>query len=95
MNKVNIQDKKLIDRKTYKAIKKYDRQQMENYLKELYMEAVKDTLDNVKIDKVVESFREILRDKFGIGPKRFDKSNIEQDIKRLFSEEYEQKERKK
>lgn len=66
-------DKKLINRKTYKAIKKMDRQEMEAFLAEVYNQGFQDGVEagdnaDFKIQLV-----EVLNNTKGIGPKLFDR----------------------
>lgn len=66
-------EKNLLNRKTYKAIKKYDRQQMEDFFKTIYEEGFKDGFkEGAKaapaIDLKIELVR-LLENVKGIGPK--------------------------
>ena len=66
-------DKKLINRKTYKAIKKMDRQEMEAFLAEVYNQGFEDGVDaGNKADFKIQLV-EVLNNTKGIGPKLFDR----------------------
>lgn len=86
-------EKQLLNRKMYKDIKRYDREQMELFAKNLYMEGLKDGAKSVEveveidIDSIVNRIKEMLRVRLGIGNIRFNRANIEQDIKEMFKGE--------
>lgn len=66
-------DKKLINRKTYKAIKKMDRQEMEVFLADIYKTGFEDGVDaGNKADFKIQLV-ELLNNTKGIGPKLFDR----------------------
>ncbi|WP_273328188.1 hypothetical protein [Vallitalea guaymasensis] len=96
MSKADKVSKQFIDRKMYKGIKKYDRQQMEQFAKNLYTEGFKAGFDyiekievKIETDIFIAKIKEILRVRLGIGNVRFNKSNIERDIKDMFQQEQE------
>lgn len=66
-------EKKLINRKQYKAVKKMDRQEMETFLARIYHQGFQDGAEagdnadfKIKLVKVLENTK-------GIGPKLFDR----------------------
>lgn len=64
-----MKDGKILNRKTYKAIKKYDRIQMEDYLQSIYKQGFVDGRESVPgID--ISNVRDILLEINGIGEKR-------------------------
>lgn len=66
-------DKKLLNRKLYKQIKRMDRQEMEEYLKDVYTEGFKDGAESAEGADFKIKLVEILNKTKGIGPKTFDK----------------------
>lgn len=66
-------DKKLMNRNVYKAIKKYDRQQMEGFLKTIYSEGFKDGVESgQRVDFKIELVK-ILENTKGVGEKTIEK----------------------
>lgn len=64
-----MKDGKILNRKTYKAIKKYDRIQMEDYLQSVYKQGFIDGRESVPgID--ISNVHDILLEINGIGEKR-------------------------
>jgi len=66
-------EKKLINRKTYKKVKKMDRQEMETFLARIYHQGYQDGVEDgnkagfkIQLVKVLENTK-------GVGPKTFDK----------------------
>lgn len=66
-------DKKLINRKQYKAIKKMDRQEMERFLARIYSEGFEDGVEAGDNADLKIKLVEILNKTKGVGPKTFDK----------------------
>lgn len=63
----------LINRKTYKAVKKMDRQEMEVFLADIYKTGFEDGVDaGNKADFKIQLV-EVLNNTKGIGPKLFDR----------------------
>lgn len=63
----------LINRKTYKAVKKMDRQEMEGFLATIYSEGFQDGIEaGNKADFKIQLV-EVLNNTKGIGPKLFDR----------------------
>lgn len=63
----------LINRKTYKAVKKMDRQEMERFLATIYSEGFQDGIKaGNKADFKIQLV-EVLNNTKGIGPKLFDR----------------------
>ena len=61
--------KPTISRELYKAVKKYDRQQLERFLQSLYMNGYNDgreSVPGVDVEKVIEAIAKTP----GIGPKK-------------------------
>ena len=64
-----MKDGKILNRKTYKEIKKYDRIQMEDYLQSIYKQGFVDGRESVPgID--ISNVHDILLEINGIGEKR-------------------------
>lgn len=62
-----------MNRKIYKAIKKYDRQQMENFLKTIYSEGFNDGAESgQRVDFKIELVQ-ILENTKGVGEKTIEK----------------------
>ena len=62
-----------MNREKYKAIKKYDRQQMENFIGVIYTEGYKaGAVDNTKVDYQIDLVR-ILKGVKGVGEKTIEK----------------------
>lgn len=66
-------DKKLINRKTYKAIKKMDRQEMEAFLAEVYNQGFQDGVDAGNKADFKIMLVQVLEKTKGVGPKTFDR----------------------
>lgn len=66
-------DKKLINRKQYKAIKKMDRQEMERFLARIYSEGFEDGVEAGDNADFKIKLVEVLENTKGIGPKLFDR----------------------
>lgn len=66
-------DKKLINRKTYKAIKKMDRQEMEAFLAEVYNQGFQDGVEAGDNADFKIKLVEVLNNTKGIGPKLFER----------------------
>lgn len=66
-------DKKLINRKTYKAIKKMDRQEMETFLARIYHQGFQDGVEAGDNADFKIKLVEVLENTKGIGPKLFDR----------------------
>jgi len=74
-------EKQLINRKIYKEIKRYDRQEMENFLVNIYHQGYQDRVkDGEKADFKIKLV-EILEKTKGVGPKMFDR--IMQTVKEM------------
>jgi len=74
-------EKQLINRKIYKEIKRYDRQEMENFLVNIYHQGYQDGVkDGEKADFKIKLV-EILEKTKGVGPKMFDR--IMQTVKEM------------
>ncbi len=71
----------LINRKTYKAVKKMDRQDMENFLATIYSEGFKDGTESAEMTDFKIQLVEILHKAKGVGPKTFD--NIMETMKEM------------
>ncbi len=63
----------LINRKTYKAVKKMDRQEMERFLATIYSEGFKDGAESAEGADFKIQLVEVLNNTKGIGPKLFDR----------------------
>lgn len=77
-------EKYMFTREWYKEIKKFDRQQMEEFCKNLYMEGYKDgkeDIPGIDLEKVVEAISQVK----GIGEKRL--QNIIDSVSVLFEEQ--------
>ncbi len=68
-----MKEKDLINRKTYKAVKRYDRQEMERFLKDIYTQGFRDGAEagsnadfKIKLVQVLESTK-------GVGEKTIKK----------------------
>lgn len=57
----------LLNRKTYKEIKKYDREQMENFLRTVYTEGFRDGVDAGEKTDFRIKLAQVLRNTKGIG----------------------------
>lgn len=57
----------LLNRKTYKEIKKYDREQMENFLRTLYTEGFRDGVDAGEKTDFRIKLAQVLNNTKGIG----------------------------
>lgn len=68
-----MEDKKLLNRKTYKIIKKYDRQQMENYIENIYKIGFKDGVDAGNNADFKIKLVELLDKTKGVGEKTTEK----------------------
>lgn len=58
----------LLNRKTYKEIKKYDREQMENFLRTIYTEGFRDGVDVGDRTDFRIKLSQVLNNTKGIGP---------------------------
>ena len=58
----------LLNRKTYKEIKKYDREQMENFLRTIYTEGFRDGVDAGDRTDFKIKLSQVLSNTKGIGP---------------------------
>lgn len=68
---IRYEKRTILNRKLYKNIKKYDREQLETYLINLYMEGHKDGRNDVPgVD--ISAIKEIVIGVKGIGEKRAD-----------------------
>lgn len=68
---IRYEKRTILNRKTYKGIKKFDREQMENYLVNLYMEGYEDGRKDVPgID--ISRIKGIVMSVKGVGEKRAD-----------------------
>lgn len=79
---IRYEKRTILNRKLYKNIKKYDREQMESYLVNLYMEGYEDGRNDVAgVD--VSAIKEIVMGVKGVGEKRADEivRKIEERIK--------------
>lgn len=79
---IRYEKRTILNRKLYKNIKKYDREQMESYLVNLYMEGYEDGRNDVAgVD--VSAVKEIVMGVKGVGEKRADEivRKIEERIK--------------
>lgn len=79
---IGYEKRTILNRKLYKNIKKYDREQMESYLVNLYMEGYEDGRNDVAgVD--VSAIKEIVMGVKGVGEKRADEivRKIEERIK--------------
>ena len=70
--------KKLITREQYRAIKKYDRQQMDEFLASIYLQGAADQGPPYNPGEMMDRIREFLSKEMGIGPKRW--KRIENDL---------------
>lgn len=66
-------EKKLINRKTYKEIKKMDRQEMEKFLARVYHQGFQDGAEAGDNADFKIKLVEVLENTKGIGPKLFDR----------------------
>lgn len=70
--------KNLINRKTYKAIKKYDHQQMEEFCTRIYINGYKDGIkEGINLEDIETAIDEVK----GIGPIK--KARLIQEIKKM------------
>lgn len=79
---IRYEKRTILNRKQYKNIKKYDREQMESYLVNLYTEGYEDGRNDVAgVD--VSAIKEIVMGVKGVGEKRADEivRKIEERIK--------------
>ena len=68
---IRYEKRTILNRKLYKNIKKYDREQMESYLVNLYMEGYEDGRNDVPgVD--ISVIKEIVMNVKGVGEKRTD-----------------------
>ena len=66
---IRYEKRTILNRKLYKNIKKYDREQMESYLVNLYMEGYEDGRNDVPgVD--ISVIKEIVMNVKGVGEKR-------------------------
>ena len=66
---IRYEKRTILNRKLYKNIKKYDREQMESYLANLYMEGYEDGRNDVpSVD--ISVIKEIVMNVKGVGEKR-------------------------
>ena len=66
-------EKKLINRKQYKAVKKMDRQEMETFIARIYHQGYQDGIeDGNKADFKIQLVK-VLENTKGVGPKTFDR----------------------
>lgn len=63
----------LLNRKTYKAIKKYDRQEMERFVATVYSEGFQDGAESAEGADFKIKLVQLLRDTKGVGPKTTEK----------------------
>lgn len=63
----------LLNRKIYKDIKKYDREQMEEYLRLVYKEGFRDGAESANNADFKIKLVQVLNKTKGIGPKTIDK----------------------
>ena len=66
-------EKKLINRKTYKAVKKMDRQEMEVFLADIYKTGFEDGVDAGNKADFKIMLVQVLEKTKGVGPKTFDR----------------------
>lgn len=66
---IRYEKRTILNRKLYKNIKKYDREQMESYLVNLYMEGYEDGRNDVP-GVYISVIKEIVMNVKGVGEKR-------------------------
>ena len=75
--------KKLITREQYKSIKKYDRQQMDEFLSRIYLQGASDNGPPYSPGEMMDQIRDFLHKELGIGPKRW--KRVEPDLWRILT----------
>lgn len=66
-------EKKLINRKQYKAVKKMDRQEMETFIAKIYLQGYEDGAEDAEVTDFKIKLMQVLERTKGVGPKTTEK----------------------
>jgi len=68
-----MKQKQLLNRKTYKEVKKMDRQEMEEFITKIYHQGFQDGAKAGSLVDFQVKLAEVLKNTKGVGPKLFEK----------------------